>query len=71
LPLKLAARITSATSGLLGPLRRSPTRRGADSHIPGLVTPQDSAEWILRVIEDDTRAGSVLQLTKAEGGTYR
>jgi 15-hydroxyprostaglandin dehydrogenase (NAD) len=35
-----------------------------------VLTPEDVAEWVVRVIEDDSRAGAVLQLTKAEGGTY-
>ena len=35
-----------------------------------VLTPEDVAEWVLRVVEDDNRAGAVLQITKAEGGTY-
>jgi 15-hydroxyprostaglandin dehydrogenase (NAD) len=36
----------------------------------GVLTPEDVAEWVVRVIEDDSRAGAILQLIKAEGGTY-
>ena len=35
-----------------------------------VLTPEDVAEWVMRLAEDDTRAGAILQLTKAEGGTY-
>jgi NAD(P)-dependent dehydrogenase (short-subunit alcohol dehydrogenase family) len=35
-----------------------------------VLTPDDVAGWVVRVIEDDSRAGALLQLTKAEGGTY-
>jgi NAD(P)-dependent dehydrogenase (short-subunit alcohol dehydrogenase family) len=35
-----------------------------------VLTPQDVAEWAVRLIENDAR-GAVLQLTKAEGGTYQ
>ncbi len=36
----------------------------------GVLTPEDVAEWVVRVVQDDSRAGAVLQLTKAEGGVY-
>jgi 15-hydroxyprostaglandin dehydrogenase (NAD) len=35
-----------------------------------VLTPDDVAEWVVRLVEDDRRAGAILQLTKAEGGTY-
>lgn len=35
-----------------------------------VLTPEDVAEWVVRVVQDDSRAGAVLQLTKAEGGIY-
>jgi 15-hydroxyprostaglandin dehydrogenase (NAD) len=35
-----------------------------------ILTPEDVAGWVVRVVEDDSRAGAILQLTKAEGGTY-
>jgi 15-hydroxyprostaglandin dehydrogenase (NAD) len=36
----------------------------------GVLTPEDVAEWVVRIVQDDSRAGAVLQLTKAEGGVY-
>jgi NAD(P)-dependent dehydrogenase (short-subunit alcohol dehydrogenase family) len=35
-----------------------------------VLTPEDVAEWVVRMVGDDTRAGAILQLTKAEGGSY-
>jgi NAD(P)-dependent dehydrogenase (short-subunit alcohol dehydrogenase family) len=35
-----------------------------------VLSPEEVAEWVVRIIEDDRRAGAVLQLTKAEGGRY-
>jgi 15-hydroxyprostaglandin dehydrogenase (NAD) len=35
-----------------------------------VLTPEDVAKWVVRLIEDDTRAGAILQLTKADGGIY-
>jgi hypothetical protein len=35
-----------------------------------ILTPEEVAEWVIRLVEDDSRAGATLQLTKAEGGTY-
>jgi 15-hydroxyprostaglandin dehydrogenase (NAD) len=35
-----------------------------------VLTPEDVAEWVVRLVEDDRRAGAILQLTKAEGATY-
>jgi NAD(P)-dependent dehydrogenase (short-subunit alcohol dehydrogenase family) len=35
-----------------------------------VLTPEDVAEWVVRLAEDDVRAGEILQLTKAEGGTF-
>jgi len=35
-----------------------------------VLTPEDVAEWVVRLAEDDGRTGAILQLTKAEGGTY-
>jgi 3-oxoacyl-[acyl-carrier protein] reductase len=35
-----------------------------------VLTPEDVAEWVVRLAGDDSRAGAILQLTKAEGGTY-
>lgn len=40
--------------------------RASDS----ILTPEDVAEWAVHIVEDDSRAGAVLQLTKAEGGNY-
>lgn len=48
----------------------------ADGEMAGLrashsvLTPEDVAGWVVRVVQDDTRAGAIIQLTKAEGGTY-
>ena len=36
----------------------------------GVLMPEDVAEWVVRIVQDDSRAGAVLQLTKAEGGSY-
>ncbi len=35
-----------------------------------VLTPEEVADWMVRVVEDDSRAGAILQLTKAEGGIY-
>jgi len=35
-----------------------------------VLTPEDVAGWVVRLVEDDRRAGAILQLTKADGGTY-
>jgi 15-hydroxyprostaglandin dehydrogenase (NAD) len=35
-----------------------------------VLTPEEVAEWVVRLVEDDSRAGAILQITKAEGGTY-
>jgi hypothetical protein len=35
-----------------------------------VLTPEDVAEWVVRLVEDDRPAGAILQLTKAEGATY-
>jgi 15-hydroxyprostaglandin dehydrogenase (NAD) len=35
-----------------------------------VLTPEEVAEWIVRVVEDDSRAGAILRVTKAEGGSY-
>jgi NAD(P)-dependent dehydrogenase (short-subunit alcohol dehydrogenase family) len=35
-----------------------------------VLTPEEVAEWVVRVVEDDSRAGAILEITKAGGGTY-
>jgi NAD(P)-dependent dehydrogenase (short-subunit alcohol dehydrogenase family) len=35
-----------------------------------VLTPEQVAEWVVCLVEDDSRAGAILQVTKAEGGTY-
>lgn len=35
-----------------------------------VLTPEEIAEWVVRFVEDDSRAGAILQITMAEGGTY-
>lgn len=35
-----------------------------------VLTPEEVADWVVRIVEDDSRAGSILQITKAEGATY-
>jgi 15-hydroxyprostaglandin dehydrogenase (NAD) len=35
-----------------------------------VLTPEDVAGWVVRLVGDDSRAGAVLQVTKAEGGIY-
>jgi 15-hydroxyprostaglandin dehydrogenase (NAD) len=35
-----------------------------------VLTPDEVAEWVVRIVQDDSRAGAVLQVTKAEGGSY-
>jgi 15-hydroxyprostaglandin dehydrogenase (NAD) len=35
-----------------------------------ILTPQDVAEWVVRLAGDDSRAGAILRLTKAEGGSW-
>jgi NAD(P)-dependent dehydrogenase (short-subunit alcohol dehydrogenase family) len=35
-----------------------------------VLTPEEIADWVVRVIADDSRAGAILEITKAAGGTY-
>ena len=36
----------------------------------GILAPEDIAACVVRLIEDDTRAGAILQITKADGATF-
>jgi NAD(P)-dependent dehydrogenase (short-subunit alcohol dehydrogenase family) len=35
-----------------------------------VLTPEEVAAWVIRLVEDDSRAGAIVQITKAEGGIY-
>jgi len=35
-----------------------------------VLTPEEVAAWVVRLVEDDSRAGAIVQITKAEGGIY-
>lgn len=35
-----------------------------------VLTPEDVAQWVVRLAGDESRTGAILQLTKAEGGTW-
>jgi NAD(P)-dependent dehydrogenase (short-subunit alcohol dehydrogenase family) len=35
-----------------------------------VLTPEEVAAWVVRIIEDASRAGAILEITKAEGDTY-
>jgi acetyl-CoA carboxylase alpha subunit len=35
-----------------------------------ILTPEDVAAWVVHLIEDDSRAGAVLQITSADGATF-
>ena len=35
-----------------------------------VLTPEEVADWVVRIVEDDSRAGSILQITTADGATY-
>lgn len=59
-PLGLAMGRKEMTAEMLADLRTSQS----------ILTPEDVAEWVVRLVEDDRRAGAIVQLTKAEGGTY-
>jgi 15-hydroxyprostaglandin dehydrogenase (NAD) len=59
-PLGLAMVRTEMTAEMLADLRAAQS----------ILTPEDVAEWVVRLVEDDRRAGAIVQLTKAEGGTY-
>jgi 15-hydroxyprostaglandin dehydrogenase (NAD) len=54
----------------MGQKEMTPQEMAALRASQSVLTPEDVAEWVVRLVEDDSRSGAILQLTKAEGGTY-